>query len=165
MHHFVFYFPYLHPLSPPPLSPSLPFLCLSTPLSSSPSHFPSSPYPTTPPLLASLPLPGFVYRGHLVPLRARLLEGAAAAQVTPLPGDLPGTIYVAIDPAGERAWLTTLTLEETRTTALRAAGRPLVLQARFGTHSAPGRDPAVPEYPAMKGLTKSPLESARDQRR
>ena len=115
--------------------------------------------------LASLPLPGFVYRGHLVPLRARLLEGAAAAQVTPLPGDLPGTIYVAIDPAGERAWLTTLTLEETRTTALRAAGRPLVLQARFGTHSAPGRDPAVPEYPAMKGLTKSPLESARDQRR
>ena len=108
--------------------------------------------------LAALPPPGFVYRGHLLRLRARLLEGAAAAQTAPLAGDLPGTVYAALDAAGERAWLTVLSLEGGRTTALRAGGRPLVLQARAGTHSAPGRDPAVPEYPAMKGAAKSPLD-------
>ena len=115
--------------------------------------------------LSALPAPGFVYRGHLVPLRARWVEGATGPQAQPLAGDLPGTLYVALDAAGQRVWLTALTLQAGETTALRAAGRPLVLQARAGTHSAPGRDPAVPEYPAMKGVSKSPLESAREQLR
>ena len=100
--------------------------------------------------LAALPSPGFVRRGRVAPLRVRLDQPAqrCAAQ----PGDAPGTIVVALDAAGTRAWLCALTLEEGRVQPLQSGGRPLVLQARQGSHSAPGRDPLLPEYPTMQLL-------------
>ena len=63
------------------------------------------------------------------------------AQRDPLPGDPPGTIYVCISADEQRAWLSALSLEGVL---------PATLQARAGTHSAPGRDPLVPAYPGMR---------------
>jgi hypothetical protein len=93
----------------------------------------------------------FVYRGHEVALHVRLLE-RDGAQLAPLPGDLPGTLYVALDGEQDRAFITALTLDERgRADILRApGGKPLLVLARAGTHSAPGRDPLVPEYPGMQ---------------
>ena len=68
------------------------------------------------------------------------------------PGDAPGTITVALDQAGTRAWLCAFTLVEGRIAPLSSGGRSLVLQARMGSHAAPGRDPLLPEYPTMQLL-------------
>ncbi len=100
--------------------------------------------------LASLPAPGFVRRGLSAPLHVRLDQPAQGCTVQA--GDAPGTIVVALDGPGTRAWLCALTLEEGRVQPLKWAGRPLVLQARQGSHSAPGRDPLLPEYPTMQLL-------------
>jgi hypothetical protein len=95
--------------------------------------------------LSKLPRPGFRRRFRELPLRVHLLGNATAAQLTPLYGDEPGTLYVALAADGKRAWLSALTLR---------AGEPAVLrqtvQATAGTHSLPGRDALVPAYPGMQ---------------
>lgn len=100
--------------------------------------------------LAALPSPGFVRRARPVPLHVRLDQPAQRCAVQP--GDAPGTIVVALDAPGTRAWLCALTLEAGAVQPLKSNGRPLVLQARQGSHSAPGRDPLLPEYPTMQLL-------------
>ncbi len=100
--------------------------------------------------LAPLGSSGFVYRGHDLPLRVRALD-QDAAQRAPLPGDLPGVLYVAHPRDGQRAWLSAVTLDGSSAAMLPApSGRALLIDARAGTHSAPGRDPLLPEYPGAK---------------
>jgi hypothetical protein len=94
--------------------------------------------------LARVRPPPFRRLGRQLPLRARILSSALSAQLTPLPGDQPGTIYIAIAPDGRSAWLTAVTL----TGILRlTSGNPAIAEAHSGTHSAPGTDPALPSYP------------------
>jgi hypothetical protein len=101
--------------------------------------------------LAQVPPPGFRRLGRPIPLHARVLSGADGPQIEPLPGDEPGTIYVAVSKDRTTAWLTALTLGKVlRTTA----GKPALVEAHSGTHSIPGRDPIVPAYPGMRGTTK-----------
>ena len=102
--------------------------------------------------LGPLQRPGFRHRGRDLSLRAKLVTGAQGPQLAPESGDLPGTIIVAVSPDRSRAWLTALTLREGKTSPLTSEGRPVVLQARAGTHSAPGRDPMVPAYPSMRAI-------------
>jgi hypothetical protein len=100
--------------------------------------------------LSALPAPGFVQRGRLLGMHVRFLEHQTGAQLAALAGDPPGTLYVALDEERTRAWITALTLEGRTTAPLKSRGRALVLQARAGTHSSPGRDPAIPDYPRME---------------
>jgi len=98
--------------------------------------------------LAPVRPPPFRRLGLQVPLHARILSGARSAQLTPLPGDEPATIYIAISPDRHSAWLTAVTL----TGILELpAGRPAIAEAHSGTHSAPGTDPALPSYPRQSG--------------
>ncbi|MFN2546195.1 MAG: hypothetical protein ABR567_02055 [Myxococcales bacterium] len=95
--------------------------------------------------LAQVTPPGYRRLGRSIPLHARVLSGADGPQLSAMPGDLPGTIYVAISKDRTAAWLTALGLNG-------------VLKARVethgGTHSQPGRDPLVPIYPGMRGLSR-----------
>ena len=101
--------------------------------------------------LAGLSAPGFVRRLRRLPLHPRVLPGRAGPEDEPLAGDEPGTIYVAISADRRAAWLTALTLEDGHPALLRLGnGRPARIEARQGTHSLPGRDPAVPVYPGMR---------------
>lgn len=100
--------------------------------------------------VGALRAPGFVLRGRRLPLRVSVIEGAARAQTEPLAGDPPGTIYVALTPDRSRAFLTALTLQGERPAVLRQDGRPLILQARGGTHGEPGQDPLLPAYPGQR---------------
>jgi hypothetical protein len=94
--------------------------------------------------LAQVRPPPFRRLGRQVPLHARILSGAGSAQLTPLPGDEPATIYIAISPDRHSAWLTAVTL----TGILELpAGRPAIAEAYAGSHSAPGADPGLPSYP------------------
>jgi len=87
--------------------------------------------------------PPFRRLGHRIALRPRILYGAGGPQLRALPGDLPGTVYVAISPDRQAGWITALDLEGVL--ALRAHG-PAIAQAYAGTHSPPGRDGALPLY-------------------
>lgn len=95
-------------------------------------------------VLAQSPSPGFRRLGRSLPLHARILSGAAGPQEEPLPGDQPGTLYVAISQDRQSAWLTALGLLDI--VRLRS-GSPAVASARRGTHSLPGGDAALPVYP------------------
>ena len=105
---------------------------------------------------ARLPAPGFVSRGKRLPLLVRLVarapqgEGPDGAVVEPLANDAPGTIYVALSADRTRAWLSALTLGPSGTEPLRVGARPLVVQARGGTHGSIGGDPLLPAYPARR---------------
>lgn len=115
------------------------------------SRYPKDPAPIDA-SLAQLGPTGFVYLGNYLPLRAQLLEQQKSAQITPRPGDRPGTVYVALDAEHTRAIVSVLTLDaKGKPDILRApSGKALLVEARFGTHSSPGRDPLVPEYPGMQ---------------
>lgn len=91
--------------------------------------------------LAKVTPPGYRRLGRGIPLHARVLSGADGPQLEPLPGDLPGTIYVAISKDRTAAWITAL--------GLHGVLKPGVV-AHAGTHSAPGRDPLVPVYPRTR---------------
>ena len=104
-------------------------------------------------VLAQLPPPGFRRLGRALPLRAHALLAASGARVDPIPGDEPGTLYLALSPDGTAAWLTAVTLRDGVPAVLRTvSGKPAVIEAHAGTHSPPGRDPLVPEYPGMRSL-------------
>lgn len=101
--------------------------------------------------LAQVTPPGFRRLGRSVPLHARVLSGAQGPQLEPLAGDQPGTLYVAVSTDRGTAWLSALALHG----VLRlASGQPAVIEARQGTHSLPGRDPAVPAYPGARGAPR-----------
>jgi hypothetical protein len=91
--------------------------------------------------LAQVTPPGYRRLGRSIPLHARVLSGADGPQVEALPGDLPGTIYVAISKDRTTAWTTAL--------GLHGVLKPRI-EAHAGTHSAPGRDPLVPIYPRSR---------------
>lgn len=94
--------------------------------------------------LAQVRPPPFRRLGRQVPLRAQILSAAGSAQLNPLPGDEPATIYIAISPDRRSAWLTAVTL----TGILELpSGRPAIAEAHAGSHSAPGADPGLPSYP------------------
>ena len=102
--------------------------------------------------LGTLPSPGFRYHGQTLPLRARVLANSTGPLTSPEPGELPGTVLVAVNAARTRCWLTVLTLRNGQPSPLGPLNKPIVLQARGGTHSAPGRDPLIPTYPGMKSV-------------
>jgi hypothetical protein len=97
--------------------------------------------------LAQVPPPGFRRLGRPVPLHARILSGAEGPQLGALPGDQPGTIYIAVSGDRRSAWMTALTLAGILNLP---SGRPAIVESRDGTHSLPGRDPAVPAYRPMR---------------
>lgn len=96
--------------------------------------------------LAQVSPPGFRRLGRPIPLHARVLSGCDGPQLEALPGDDPGTIYVAISKDRRAAWLTALSLH--------GVLRKQRIEAHEGTHNLPGRDPLVPAYPGMKSLTR-----------
>jgi hypothetical protein len=93
--------------------------------------------------LAQIRPPAFRRLGRALPLHARILSAAVGPRLEPLPGDQPGTVYVAISRDGQSAWLTALGPDGVLTLL---AGTPAVAVARGGTHSAPGGDPELPAY-------------------
>ena len=82
--------------------------------------------------------------GRRIALHARVLSGAEGPQLDPLPEDAPGTVYVAISPDRQSAWLTALDMNGILALP---SGKPAIVEARAGTHSEPGGDPALPVYP------------------
>ena len=96
-------------------------------------------------VLSALTPPGYRRLGRVLPMRARVVSDADGAQKEALAGDPPGTIYVAISPDRTAAWITALSLG--------GVLKPSI-EAHAGTHSLPGRDPLVPAYPGMRGLTE-----------
>jgi hypothetical protein len=101
--------------------------------------------------LARVAPPGFRRLGRFIPLHARVLSGATGPQIEPLPGDEPGTIYLAVSKDRSTVWLTALTLGMVLRTA---SGKPALVEAHQGTHSLPGRDPVVPAYPGLRRIAK-----------
>jgi hypothetical protein len=97
--------------------------------------------------LAQVPPPGFRRLGRPVPLHARILSGAEGPQLQALPGDQPGTIYIAVSEDRRSAWLTALTLAGILNLP---SGRPAIVESREGTHSLPGSDPTLPVYRPMR---------------
>ena len=93
--------------------------------------------------LEPLPEPGFRRKFRALRMHVRIVPGATGPVLERLPGDEPGTIYVAVAPDEKRVFLSAL--------GLRAAIRQTIT-ATAGTHSVPGRDPLVPAYPGMRGL-------------
>jgi hypothetical protein len=107
--------------------------------------------------IATLSLPGFAYRGRRLALRVRMIESAARPQIDAVPGDPPGTLYVALSADRRRAYLTALTLRGGRPETMRANdGRALILQARGGTHGELGQDPLLPAYPSQTSPGEAP---------
>jgi hypothetical protein len=97
--------------------------------------------------LAQVAPPGFRRLGRTIPLHARVLSGEDSAQLQPLEGDQPGTIYVAISNDRQSAWITALGAKG----ILRlASGSPAIVEAHAGTHGLPGADPLLPAYPGRK---------------
>jgi hypothetical protein len=97
--------------------------------------------------LAQVPPPGVRRLGRPVPLHARVLSGAEGPQLDALPGDQPGTVYVAVSGDRRSAWLTALTLTGILNLP---SGRPAIVESHEGTHSLPGGDPALPAYRPMR---------------
>ena len=95
--------------------------------------------------LAQVHPPAFRRHGRSLPLHVRVLSGAEGAQLDRLPGDDPGTIYLSLSRDRQTAWLTALTLDGVLQIS---AGKPTIIEARAGTHSLPGGDPALPAYPS-----------------
>jgi len=97
--------------------------------------------------LAQVCPPAFRRHGRSLPLHVRVLSGAEGAQLEPLPGDQPGTIYLSLSQDRQAAWLTALTLDGVLQIS---SGKPAIIEAHAGTHSLPGRDPALPAYPRIR---------------
>ena len=100
--------------------------------------------------LSKLTAPGYRRLGRALPLHVRVLSPAVGAQLDPLAGDAPGTIYLAASPDRQSVWLTALAL---RNVLHLSSGKPALIEAHAGTHSLPGRDPLAPAYPGMRSIT------------
>jgi hypothetical protein len=96
--------------------------------------------------LAQVRPPPFYRLGRQIPLHVRVLSAADGSQIEPLPGDQPGTIYVAVAKDRRSAWVTALTLDG----ILILSGKPALIAAHAGTHSAPGGDPVQPAYQPLR---------------
>src|SRR5207245_1902343 len=77
-------------------------------------------------VLATVPPPGYRRLGRTLPLRVRIVPGAAGPQKDAVAGDSPGTIYVAVSPDRTAAWITAL--------SARGVLKPSI-EAHGGTHS------------------------------
>ncbi|TMA23972.1 MAG: hypothetical protein E6J85_00645 [Deltaproteobacteria bacterium] len=99
--------------------------------------------------LDALPPSPFRHRAKSLRYSARVLRNAPGPQNDPLPGDLPATVYVAIEPGGQGAWLSATTLRNGRVEVL-----PAAIQARSGTHSEPGESLLLPRYPGMRSAPR-----------
>jgi len=108
--------------------------------------------------LAQVPPPAFRRLGRPAPLHARVLSGATGPQLDPLPGDQPGTLYVAVSQDRQAAWLTALSLGRI---ASLPSGTAAVVEARGGTHGLPGQDPALPAYPRTQAAPPGHPERTR----
>jgi hypothetical protein len=95
--------------------------------------------------LDALPPAGFRFHARSIRYTARSLRGAAGPQREALPGDGPETVYVAVAPGGQRAWLSVTTLRDGSVTVL-----PAIVEARSGAHVWQGQDPLLPPYPGMR---------------
>ena len=95
--------------------------------------------------LAQVHPPAFRRHGRRLPLHVRVLSGAEGAQLEPLAGDQPGTIYLSLSRDRQTAWFTALTLDGV---LQMSSGKPAIIEAQAGTHSSPGGDPALPAYPS-----------------
>ncbi|HEX9578047.1 MAG TPA: hypothetical protein VF993_09855 [Myxococcales bacterium] len=107
--------------------------------------------------LAQVTPPGFRRLGRAIPLHARVIASThgEGPVLDPLPGEVPATVYIAVSKDRTTAWLTAVTLHSGQPAILRTtAGKPVLVKAHSGTHSLPGRDPVVPAYPGMRGITK-----------
>ena len=111
--------------------------------------------------LAQVRPPAFRRQGRRLPLHVRVLSGAECAQLEPLPGDEPGTIYLSLSQDRQTAWLTALTLDGVLKLP---SGEPAMVEAHAGTHSLPGRDPALPAYPRMRSAVPAKQEPRRSPR-
>src|SRR6267143_2078322 len=99
--------------------------------------------------LAQVHPPAFRRHGRSLPLHVRVLSEAEGVQLEPLPGDQPGTIYLALSRDRQTAWLTAVTLDGILQIS---SVKPAIIEAHAGTHSLPGRDPALPAYPRMRSV-------------
>jgi hypothetical protein len=99
--------------------------------------------------LARLTPPGYRRFGRAIPMRVRIDTGDGP-RLDPAPGDPPGTIYLELSSDRTAAWITALSLHGVLKLS---SGKPALIEAHAGTHSLPGRDPLVPAYPGMRGLT------------
>jgi len=111
-------------------------------------------------VLAKLPRPGFRLRGRELPISLQSAPGATGPLLQVPEAGLPGQILAA-GLGTSRVWLTATTLRQGAPAILQLDQRPVVLEARAGTHSAPGRDPLVPTYPGMRLLSDKPLQKPR----
>lgn len=100
--------------------------------------------------LSNLAPSGYRRLSRALPLHVRVLFPASGAQLEPLAGDEPGTLYLAASADRQSVWLTALAL---RSVLHLASGKPALVEAHAGTHSLPGRDPRVPAYPGMRSIT------------
>jgi hypothetical protein len=100
--------------------------------------------------LAALPPPGYRRLGRVLKMRAVVSGGAEGPRTAGSAADLPGTIYVEISNDRTAAWITARALNGILKLP---SGKPALIEAHGGTHSLPGRDPLVPAYPGMRGLT------------
>ena len=96
--------------------------------------------------LAQVRPQAFRRHGRSLPLHVRVLSQAQGPQLEPLPGDQPGTIYLALSQDRQTGWLTALTVDGVLKLP---AGKPAMIEAHSGTHSLPGHDPALLAYPRM----------------
>jgi hypothetical protein len=95
--------------------------------------------------LDALPRSPIRHRAKALRYTARLVHDAARAQLQPLPGDPPATVYVALAAGGQGGWLSVTTLRKGHLEVL-----PAIIEARSGTHSEPGETFLLPRYPGMR---------------
>ena len=86
------------------------------------------------------------FHGRTMGALALTGQAGKRAGFEPLPGDQPGTIYLALSQDRQTAWLTALTVDGVLKLP---AGKPAMIEAHSGTHSLPGHDPALLAYPRM----------------
>ena len=105
------------------------------------THRYASPSRLLEPTSIALPPTGLVHRGRELRAIARVLTGMRSPQLDAIAGDAPGTIYVAISPDEQSAWVSALSLDGVL---------PITVHAHGGTHSPPGFDALLPLYPKRR---------------
>jgi hypothetical protein len=99
--------------------------------------------------LDALPRTSFRLHGRTLGYAVRLITNARGPRIDVLAGDLPATVYVAVAPGAQNAWISVTTLREGRVEVL-----PATVEARSGTHSDPGQDLLLPRYPRIRAVPR-----------